>query len=446
VLAAAALLLGVVAAAPQAAQAAADTPWPQFMFNAAHTGFNAQETTVTRRNVGNLSLEFGAFGPQGDDLGNTFAHSAPAVVGGVMYLGTTKGEFLAFSATGCGGDFCTPLWSAQLSNGVHVSPSVVNGVAYIESSGTEDGRLYAFRAAGCGQATCKPLWSAVNHGNVGSSPTVANGVVYSNSSDGHLYAYNAAGCGRAECGPIWSAVIGKAAEFQTGSSEASPAVSGDVVYTAGNRQLFAFSASACAAAPTSSCTPLWTSPDTFGEAESFLGSGPSVSGGRVFLASSDTSPEGFTRMMAFSAAGCGRTICAPQWTSRVAQNSFEVTPAVANGVVYAGATDGLFAFSAAGCGRPTCAPLWRGNPAGGIFFGTGASPAVAGGVVYHASNSGWIAAYDARGCGQPACPPVFEFLSQSGVLNTPVIVNGRLYVSGSNFGFVPEVYVFKPVS
>jgi outer membrane protein assembly factor BamB len=440
VLAAAALLLGMTAA-PLAAQAA-DTPWPQFMFNTSHTGFNNLETTVTRQNVTSLSFEFGALGPTGNEFGNSFSHSAPAVVNGVMYLGTTNGELLAFSATGCGDDFCTPLWSAQLSNGVQVSPAVVNGVVYIESAGTEDGRLYAFKAAGCGQPTCTPLWSAVNHGNGGASPTVANGSIYTVSSDGHLYVFNANGCGQAECRPVWSAKIGTPAQFQSGSSEASAAVSGSVVYVAGSKQLFAFPAAGCSAAV---CNPLWKSAVLTGEAESFLGSGPSVSGGRVFIASSDTSPDSFTRMMAFNAAGCGRATCAPQWTSRIAQNAFQVTPAVANGVVYAGATDGLFAFNAAGCGRSTCSPLWRGNPAGGIFFGTAASPAVASGVVYHMSNSGRMAAYDARGCGQASCAPIWEFVSQAGVLNTPVIVNGRLYVSGSNFGFTPEVYVFRPV-
>jgi outer membrane protein assembly factor BamB len=114
-------------------------------------------------------------------------------------------------------------------------------------------------------------------------------------------------------------------------------------------------------------------------------------------------------------------------------------------IVYAGSTDGLFAFNAAGCGAATCAPLWRGHPAGGIFAGTQASPAVAGGVVYTAQNNTRIAAYDAAGCGQSSCEPLWFFVTQGSIVNTPVIVNGRLYVSGSNFGFTPQIYVFHLV-
>jgi hypothetical protein len=447
---------GVATAAPVAAPVAAPAPqpvaWPQYMFNIGHTGFNNLETPVTRQNVTNLSFEFGALGPSGDtDIGNSFVHSSPAVSGGVMYLGTTGGQFLAFSATGCGDDFCQPLWSAQLSNGVFVSPAVVNGVVYVESAGTEDGRLYAFKAAGCGAAECKPLWSAVNHGNVGSSPTIANGLVYTASSDGHLYTYNALGCGAAECKPVWSGAIG------TTSSEGSPAVAGattgtnSVVYVAGDKQLFAFRAGGCGQA---TCTPVWSS-KPLGGVEAFQGSGPSVSspsvsspsvpGTTVFIASSDTSVS-VGRLYAFDASGCGQSVCAPLWFGQVEQNNFEVTPAVAGGFVYAGATDGLFAFNASGCGRPICAPVWRGSPAGGVFAGTGAAPAVAGGVVYSAQNNNRIAAYDARGCGDTTCEPLWSFVTQDPIVNTPVIVNGRLYVSGSNFGFTPEVYVFHPAA
>jgi hypothetical protein len=424
-------LAAVLVIAPVSANGAPSVTWPQYMFNVAHTGFNGAETTVTRQTVTNLTLEFGALGPSDSDFGNGFFHSSPAVVNGVMYAGTSGGQLLAFAATGCGdGVFCAPLWSAQLSNGVFVSPAVVGGVVYVESAGTQDGRLYAFAARGCGAATCTPLWSAVNHGNVGSSPTVAGGFVYTASSDGHLYVYRASGCGASVCRPLWSAAIG-------GSAEAAPAVANGVAYVAGSKRLFAFPAAGCGQA---TCSPLWRTTQ-LGGVEAFMGSGPAVSGGTVYVASSDTSVS-IGRMYAFAAAGCGQQTCAPKWRGQISGGGFEVTPAVANGVVYAGSTDGLFAFRASGCGAATCPPLWRGHPASGVFAGTQASPVVAGGVVYSAQNNQRIAAYAATGCGASSCEPLWFFVTQGSIVNTPVIVNGRLYVSGSNFGITPEIYVF----
>jgi hypothetical protein len=81
------LLVGLVigpVAAPDAAGAAANVNWRQFMFNTNHSGFNTSQTTVTRQTVTNLTLEYGALGPSDNGFGNLFDHSAPAVVNGVM--------------------------------------------------------------------------------------------------------------------------------------------------------------------------------------------------------------------------------------------------------------------------------------------------------------------------------------------------------------------------
>jgi hypothetical protein len=235
------------------------------------------------------------------------------------------------------------------------------------------------------------------------------------------------------CRPLWSGTIGA-------SAEASPAVNNGVVYVAGSKRLFAFSAAGCGQ---SVCAPLWRTTQLAG-VEAFQGSGPAVSGGRVFIASSDTSVS-IGRVYAFTAAGCGQFTCAPQWRGQINGGGFEVTPSVANGVVYAGSTDGLFAFRATGCGTATCAPLWRGSPVSGVFAGTQASPVIAGGVVYSAQNNQRVGGYPAAGCGATSCQPLWFFITQGSIVNTPVIVNGRLYISGSNFGITPEIYVFHLV-
>ena len=77
-------------------------------------------------------------------------------------------------------------------------------------------------------------------------------------------------------------------------------------------------------------------------------------------------------------------------TTRFVTNAclfFDSSPAIVNGVVYAGAEDGLYAFDAKGVtncsGTPkTCAPLWRSQDP---YAAT--SPAVANGMVYVSSES-----------------------------------------------------------
>ena len=71
---------------------------------------------------------------------------------------------------------------------------------------------------------------------------------------------------------------------------------------------------------------------------------------------------------------------------------------------------------------------------------------VANGVVYVGSNSNDIVAFDAGGCGHFSCDQVWSFITQDPLVNSsPTMVNGTLYVTGTNFGTVPEVYVFNLV-
>ena len=74
-------------------------------------------------------------------------------------------------------------WSYTTGSTVYSSPAVVDGVVYI---GSEDNNLYALNAT-----TGAKLWSYTTGDRVDSSPAVANGVVYFGSSDGNVYALNA---------------------------------------------------------------------------------------------------------------------------------------------------------------------------------------------------------------------------------------------------------------
>ena len=80
------------------------------------------------------------------------------------------------------------MWSYTTGGPVSSSPAVVNGVVYIGSS---DGNIYALNAT-----TGEKLWSYTTGGFVYSSPTVANGIVYVGSDDHNVYALNANTGGR----------------------------------------------------------------------------------------------------------------------------------------------------------------------------------------------------------------------------------------------------------
>ncbi len=103
-------------------------------------------------------------------------HSSPAVVNGVVYVGSDDGNLYALDAASG-----TRKWAYQTGGAIASSPAVVNGVVYI---GSEDHSLYALDAA---SGTKK--WAYQTGGAIHSSPQVVNGVLYVGSDDGKLYAF-----------------------------------------------------------------------------------------------------------------------------------------------------------------------------------------------------------------------------------------------------------------
>ena len=76
------------------------------------------------------------------------------------------------------------LWNYTTGSDVDSSPAVVNGVVYI---GSYDDNVYALNAANGAK-----IWNYTTGSDVGSSPAVVGGVVYIGSYDGNVYALNAA--------------------------------------------------------------------------------------------------------------------------------------------------------------------------------------------------------------------------------------------------------------
>ena len=421
--------------------------WSQFRFIATHSGDNETESAISTSNVSSLVLRFTATGA------STGVTNSPAVVNGVVYSsgGNDLYVFDAAGNTNCSGtpETCAPLWTASISTDFNVqsSPAVVNGVVYV---GSDNGKLYAFDAAGntnCSGTpkTCAPLWTASTGSSVFSSPAVSNGVVYIGSEDGNLYAFDAAGNKKCSgnpkaCAPLWIAPVGA-------GIYSSPAVSNGVVYVGpqnGNGQVDAFDASGktdCSGGTPKICAPLWT------YSTGSTSSSAAVLNGVLYAG------DFLSKVYAFDAAGstnCSGTpkVCQPLWTAGVNSTIGVISsPAVADGTVYVG-DECNFGFPSFNCANPP--HFYAFNAATGAARWTAinssapvsSSPGIANGIVYVGSGDGNLYAFDAAGSidcsGTPTfCSPLWT-ASTGGPVGSPAIANGMVYV-GSGDG---KLYAF----
>jgi outer membrane protein assembly factor BamB len=103
----------------------------------------------------------------------------PAVVDGVVYVGTNGGRLVAVSAT-----TGVELWSQRLPGPLWSSPTVIDGVLLM---GDCTGDFHAF---GLGEGGEEPeeLWSVSLGGCIEATPAVWEGRIYIGSRDGALYA------------------------------------------------------------------------------------------------------------------------------------------------------------------------------------------------------------------------------------------------------------------
>jgi len=405
-------------ASPQPAIAAGD--WAQYHNGPSHQSYNAQENLLSPSNVAALGVAWTA------TTGATVT-SSPAVVSGVVYVGSMDGTLYAYPV-GCasGGGTCTPLWTAIVPGAISSSPAVADGVVYV---GAHDAKLYAF-SVGCasGGGTCTPLWTAAAGGFIDSPPTVANGVIYVGSENGQLYAF-AVGCasGGGTCTPLWTATTG-------GGILASPAVADGVVYVGSDdHKLYAYAVGCASGGGT--CTPIWTATTGW----SIWNSSPAVANGVVYVGSMDG------KLYAY-AVGCasGGGSCTPLWTGTTA-GAINSSPAVANGVVYVGGGDGRLYAYAVGCssGGGTCSPLWTATVGGGVW---NSSPAVANGLVYVGGSDHKLYAF-AVGCasGGGTCLPLWTATTGSYIESSPAVSNGVVYVGSDDdklyaFGIIGATY------
>jgi outer membrane protein assembly factor BamB len=289
--------------------------------------------------------------------------AGPSVAGGTVYVGGDDQNLYALNAaTG------VKLWSFNAGTPIVNAPAVVGGVVYLGA-----GALYALSASDGRQ-----LWSGLaTAAGVSASPAVSGGRVFVGAytpgvrGTPNFYAFNSAGCGAAYCTPLWSAVVGlpPAALGELDGIQSSAAVDASSVYVgAPDGRLYALDPSNGAvrwAGPTHGTQITAQQPNP-----TPIESSPAVANGVVYVSSFD----GY--LYAFAASGCATTSCPWLFAASLdgglgnghvsnCWNTTASSPVVVNGFVYVGGctqtyTDALYAFTV-----PACPP---GNPpAGGQY-------------------------------------------------------------------------------
>ncbi len=349
------------------------TDWPQLRFDEGGTRLNPYENVLNPRNVGNLGVKW-IFKTGGSVV------SAPAVVNGVVYIGSNDHNVYALNAhTG------KKLWSYATGAEIYSAPVVVQGTLYL---GSNDGNVYALKAA-----TGKKQWSYFTGGG-DSVPAVLNGVVYVGSakeSGDNVFALDAK-TGAA----IWSF----ATRFSVYSS---PTVVNGVLYIMSlDYNLYALDAS--------SGNKLWSF-----STEGWAYASPMVANGAVYF---DGIPGSVFAVNAKTGALLWQFVAGGTWG--------EFSPAVADGVVYV-ASDGGYAYALDGT---TGAELWSYSPIGFVSL---AAPVPANGVMYFGTwDNNLYALSESRG------EKLWTYTTGGYIEGSPTVANGIVYV-GSDDG---NVYAF----
>ena len=362
--------------------------WSQFHFDPCHTGFNPYEKVLSPSTVRNLVVDW-----QYNISSNHDMYSSPAVVNGILYVGSVPGVYALDASTGA------LIWKYTTNCGYsnESSPAVVNGIVYI-GCGIYD-NLTALDAQ-----TGKLLWSfPTGSGNdVSGSPTVANGTVYFKA--GEIFAGSPAVYALdAKTGEYrWQVRIGAPGAYDT------PAVGDGRVYVPGGYPekdgLYALDA-------------------ITGDLVWQFGNGTDCSPAAV------TSGATLNRVVYVACGwpdlntvyGLNASLGTVIWQRTVAGGVL-ASPAIANGAVYVASQEyGLYALDA-----KTGDVLWT-------AYQVGSAPVVANGVLYVGSPD-----FSVYGLNASSGALLWNYKTGKYVYSTPTVANGKLYV-GSDDG---NVYAF----
>ena len=230
---------------------------------------------------------------------NSGIESSPAVLNGIVYIGSFSGFIYALNATNG-----ALIWSYLTGGSTYSSPAIVDNILY---QGSNDGNVYALNAENGAL-----IWSYQTGSQVYASPVVVNNVVYANSDNGAVYALSAT-----DGSEIWQTNIGVGDHV-----DASPAVSGGLVYFVSRSGLYAFNVT------TGSQVWFFASPYSPRESLGYVYSSPAVADNIVFYGSCD----GY--VFALNAHNASVV-----WSYHIGIFVF-ASPAIVNGTVYVGSYDG----------------------------------------------------------------------------------------------------------
>lgn len=248
-------------------------------------------------------------------------------------------------------------WRFQTQGRTIPAPAVVaGGIVYLGSS---DNNVYALNAKNGAQ-----LWQFQTGAPVLASPTVDGVVVYIGSSDSNIYALDAKTGNK-----LWSYDAGQPNETVTPTTAV---VTGGVVYASssdGTSHSYLFALDAKTGAE------LWRA-----QVNDQLFTNPQVDNGVIYIASSALDQAGGPPVTDSYVYAFDTRDGSQLWRSKKISDVILAAPTVASGVIYFGSrNDNVYALNA---GNGT--EIWHHNTGGAVF----ASPQVADGVVYAGMSDG----------------------------------------------------------
>ncbi|GAA0587414.1 outer membrane protein assembly factor BamB family protein [Actinomadura livida] len=310
--------------------------------------------------------------PSGDE----YLVSSPVVAGGQVFVGSEKGNLLAFDArTG------KPRWTYRAARRIVTGPAAASGLVYALS---QDGVLHAVDAR-----TGRLKWQRTV-GNTQADPIVAGGLVY---------------CGGDALNALDAA--GGSVRWRGAGAGRTPAAAGGAVYVPGEKKLVAYDASTGRAR--------WTYPSPGGVQDAAAANGlvcfADFQGEKVHAVDARTGKRRWTFDIGETATSrpviTDRAVYAADYGGKVSaldpatgtmrwqaqlEGQIQDNPVMAGGTLYVPSgiysDGGVYAVDAA-----TGRKLWRFQADEGVE----SSPAVAGGIVYTGCKDGYLYALDARG-------------------------------------------------
>ncbi len=349
-----------------------------FRGNPQHTGVYG-DADIKGPELGEVKWQF--------KIGGSSTQSSPAVVNGLVYIGSFDKHIYAIDAeTG------QEKWKFETGSPVWSSPAVVEGVLYI---GSNDHYLYALD-----RQTGQEKWKFETGAAVRSSPAVADDVVYVGSFDKNVYALDAQ-TGQEQ----W--------RFETEASiYSSPTVAAGVLYIGsgcdradgceGSRPYYLY------ALDSQTGQEKWRF-----EAGSTIESSPAVVAGLVYFGSID----GYLYAVDSQTGQ-------EKWKFKTI-DSVVSSPGVAAGVVYIGENNGyLYALDS-----QTGQEKWQFKVKDSLYT----SPVVVAGVVYIGGADFNLYALDSQNGREK-----WKFATRNSVQSSPTVADGVVYI-GSDDGYLYAV-------